>query len=336
VSNHTDGTGPDPVEVASPLPEHTPRRADIDPRAAKRAEHQVGALFLLSALMTILFIIGYFAIPRDSYITLPLFGETLTANIVLGLTMGLSLFCLGAGAIHWAKKLMPDVEVVGERHATGADDDARQESLREYQRGVEESGFKRRPFIVGSLISALAVVALPAIVLLRDLGPTPRGTGQTMWKAGTRILVAETNKPLRPEDLGIGTLVSGWPEGLSQVLEESGTQDELAVAPVLLVRMNQSDIVAQQGPNWDYEGILCFSKICTHVGCPLGLYESQTHHMLCPCHQSTFNLADAANVIFGPAARALPQLAITVDSEGYLCARQGFTEPVGPSFWERG
>jgi ubiquinol-cytochrome c reductase iron-sulfur subunit len=88
--------------------------------------------------------------------------------------------------------------------------------------------------------------------------------------------------------------------------------------------------------NWGVDGILAYSKICTHVGCPISLWEQQTHHLLCPCHQSTFDLADNGKVIFGPAARALPQLPIAVDEEGYLIATSDFTEPVGPSFWERG
>jgi ubiquinol-cytochrome c reductase iron-sulfur subunit len=100
--------------------------------------------------------------------------------------------------------------------------------------------------------------------------------------------------------------------------------------------MRPEDIKSQQGPDWDYQGIVAYSKICTHVGCPIALYEQRSHHLLCPCHQSTFDLADSGQPIFGPAARRLPQLAITVDEEGYLVARQGFQEPVGPSFWERG
>jgi len=95
-------------------------------------------------------------------------------------------------------------------------------------------------------------------------------------------------------------------------------------------------IVSQQGENWDYQGVLAFSKICTHVGCPIALYEQRTHHLLCPCHQSTFDLADSGNVVFGPAARRMPQLPITVDEEGFLVAVSDFQEPVGPSFWERG
>ena len=76
--------------------------------------------------------------------------------------------------------------------------------------------------------------------------------------------------------------------------------------------------------NWHVDGIVCYSKICTHVGCPITLYERDTHHMLCPCHQSTFDLSDAGNVVFGPAARPLPQLPLAVDEEGYLIAQSDF------------
>ena len=98
--------------------------------------------------------------------------------------------------------------------------------------------------------------------------------------------------------------------------------------------MNGSTLVGTM--NWTVDNIVAYSRICTHVGCPVGLYEQTTHHLLCPCHQSTFDAAHGANVIFGPAARALPQLPLTTDAQGYLVAKSDFTQPVGPSFWERG
>ena len=101
--------------------------------------------------------------------------------------------------------------------------------------------------------------------------------------------------------------------------------------------MLPGDIKAFPGrENWGVDGILCYSKICTHVGCPINLWEQQTHKLLCPCHQSTFDLADNGKVLFGPANRDLPQLPIMVDENGYLVAQSDFTEAVGPSFWERG
>jgi ubiquinol-cytochrome c reductase iron-sulfur subunit len=104
----------------------------------------------------------------------------------------------------------------------------------------------------------------------------------------------------------------------------------------MIIRLRPEEVRNSKESAKGYEGIMAFSKICTHAGCPLGLYEHSTHHMLCPCHQSTFDLANGGRVIFGPAARSLPQLAITVDSNGYLIAEGDFDEPVGPSFWERG
>ncbi len=101
-----------------------------------------------------------------------------------------------------------------------------------------------------------------------------------------------------------------------------------------MVRMEPKDIT-EETQNWGHEGILCYSKICTHVGCPIALWEQQTHHLLCPCHQSTFDLGDRGRVVFGPAARRLPMLPIEVDEDGYLAARSDFLEPVGPSYWER-
>jgi len=333
----------EPSEPQTQLPVHHPRRSDVDPRAAKRAERQVGLLFLASGLASAAFVVAYVITPIDQSVDLPFFGPVNTSNVLLGLLMGIALFLIGAAAIHWAKKLMPDVEVVQQRYAEASPQEARDELLDEYVRGIDESGVKRRPFILGSMFVALGLAGLPAIVLLRDLGPMPGDELRTtMWdlELNTRILIAETKQPIRPDDLTVGTLVSAVPEGIDLVMEEEGNLNELAKSAVLLIRMDPSEIVSDQTPAgeepWSYEGILCYSKICTHVGCPLGLYEQLTHHMLCPCHQSTFDMANSGDVIFGPAARSLPQLAITIDEDGYLVSRGGFTQPVGPSFWERG
>ena len=121
-------------------------------------------------------------------------------------------------------------------------------------------------------------------------------------------------------------------EGIEQVGDRL---EQRAKAAVLLMRLNPDDIASAKERSWGYQGIVAYSKICTHVGCPVGLYEQTTHHLLCPCHQSTFDVADGAKVLFGPAKRPLPQLPIEVDDEGYLIAQSDFTEPIGPSFWER-
>ena len=113
--------------------------------------------------------------------------------------------------------------------------------------------------------------------------------------------------------------------------------NQKAKAVVLLMRLDPAKVKITPGrEDWNVDGIFAYSKVCTHVGCPIALYEQHTHHLLCPCHQSTFDLTQECKVIFGPASHALPQLPITVDDEGFLVAQSDFHEPVGPVYWERG
>jgi ubiquinol-cytochrome c reductase iron-sulfur subunit len=323
--------------LAPGLPEHKPRRTDIDPRAARRAERQVSLLFVIGALTPIAFFFEYVYIPSDKLLLIPLIGVTSASNFFLGMTMGLGLFCVGAGAIHWAKKLMPDVEEVAERHQLRGTDEERGEAIDQFNTGVESSGFGQYKMIRRTLIGALASTPLFAVPLFKDLGPMPESDlRHTLWAKGVRIVSDVSLNPIKPSDIPFGGLVSCVPETLKKVEEDTGNLDARAKVPVVLVRMRPEEIRAQQGKNWDYEGILCYSKICTHVGCPTALYDQKKHTLLCPCHQSTFDLADAGHVVFGPAARSMPQLAITVDADGYLVARGDFTQPIGPSFWERG
>ncbi|WP_460446867.1 cytochrome bc1 complex Rieske iron-sulfur subunit [Angustibacter aerolatus] len=316
------------------LPAHVHRMADTDPRAAKRAERQVAAMFFLSMVATLLFLVSYFAVDPDTRTFVPLIGPTKLQNLLLGLGLGFALFFIGIGAVHWAKTLMPDEEVVEERHPIRSDDHARAETVRTVMAGAEASGIKRRPLIKMTLGGALGLFGLPFIVALRDLGPLPGDRlSKTMWKAQTRLVSDPELAPIKAEDVTIGSVFHVMPEGIDKVPDRL---EQRAKAAVLLMRLDPADIKSQKELSWGYEGIVAYSKICTHVGCPVGLYEQQTHHLLCPCHQSTFDVTDDCKVIFGPAHRNLPQLAITVDAEGYLVAKQPFREAVGPSFPERG
>ncbi len=323
--------------TAAGLPEHHLRRTDVDPRAARRAERQVSLLFVIGMLTPIAFWLEYVFIPIDKVVVIPFLGATSASNFWLGLTMGLGLFCVGAGAIHWAKKLMPDREEIAHRHPMVGTDAEREAAVADFVSGTEDSGFLKYKMIRRTLIGALAATPLFALPLLKDLGPMPGDKlRHTLWHKGVRIVSDVSLKPIKPEDVPFGGLVSCVPENLQAVEEATGTLNARAKVPVVLVRMRPEEIRAQQGKNWDVQGIVCYSKICTHVGCPTALYQQKTHHLLCPCHQSTFDLADAGRVVFGPAARSMPQLAITVDDEGYLVAQSDFTQPIGPSFWERG
>ncbi|MFZ0160409.1 MAG: Rieske 2Fe-2S domain-containing protein [Kineosporiaceae bacterium] len=316
------------------LPPHRHRLTDIDPAAAKRAERQVAVLFGISALGTVLALIAYFAVPYDTSLPYQEYlGKIQLSNLLIGLGMFLALFGIGAGAVHWAKTLMPDEEHVEERHDLRGSDEDRAAAVGIIEQGADESGIGRRPLIRNSLIGAMALAPLPAVVLFRDLGPLPGAKlSETIWKAGAALVRDPEGGKLKASDLVQGTLVHVQPEGL----EESEHPLEVkAKAAVILIRLDPADLDPASLPG-SYNGIVAYSKICTHMGCPVALYEQQTHHLLCPCHQSTFDLSQNCKVIFGPAKRPLPQLPIEVDAEGYLVAKGGFNEAAGPSFWERG
>jgi ubiquinol-cytochrome c reductase iron-sulfur subunit len=316
------------------LPEHQHRRSDVDEKYAKRAETQVAILFILSALGTILTIYSYIFIDTESFIFIPVMGEVNSHQLFLGLGMAMALFCIGAGAIHWAKTLMPDNEVIAERHEFRSPDEDREEFVKTVKAGAGAAGLGRRPLIKRTLGLALGLSGLTPILLLRDLGPLPKDDlTKTSWKAGTRLVTDPGDRPIKATDLEVGAVAQTLPE-LAEGQER--TLNDIGKDAVLLIRLRPEDFnLDAERLSWTHEGIIAFSKICSHMGCAVALYEQQTKHLLCPCHQSTFDVTRAAKVIFGPAARPLPQLAITVDSEGYLVAQAPFSEPVGPSFWER-
>lgn len=312
------------------LPAHRHRLADTDPRAAKRAERQVALLFGLSALGSILLIVTYFAVPLDGT-----FATLFKSNLGLGLGLGLAMFGIGVGAIHWAKTLMPDTERIEMRHPMRGSDEDREAAAEILALGAQESGLGRRALLRNSLIGAAALAPLPALLLLGDLGPLPQDKlAHTFWERGKRLARDPSGTPIKASEVTRGSVYHVMPEGIE---DAEHPLEEKAKAAVLLIRIDPQDVEPMPGrEGWDVDGIYAYSKICTHVGCPVALYEQTTHHLLCPCHQSTFDVEQHCKVIFGPAKRPLPQLPITVDDEGYLVAQSDFHEPVGPSFWERG
>ncbi len=329
--------------VADPgLPAHEPRPTDVDTAAEKRAERQVAAMFGLSTLFTLLFCVSYFVFEigdePDVFLGLG------ASNLALGVTLGLALLFIGIGTVQWARKLMGDQEIIEYRHPVASSAEDREETLKALSTGTEESGIARRPLIRNSLLGAMGALGLLAIIPLRDLGPLPgKKLFNTIWTEGMRVVQDIDGAPIRPANMEIGQLVNGQPaiffeenaEGEPEV-EGSELLVQKAKAAVVIVKMQPDDITPAPGrENWGVDGVLCYSKICTHVGCPISLWEQQTHHLLCPCHQSTFDLADNGKVVFGPAARAVPQLPLAVDDEGFLLATSGFNEAVGHSFCER-
>jgi ubiquinol-cytochrome c reductase iron-sulfur subunit len=333
---HIEGTGGLPERFENPgLPPHVARMADHDEKAAKRAEKQIATLFGLSSLFTIVFVVAFFAIDRESTAFIPGIGQTSLYNVVIGVCMAIALLGVGVGAVHWAKTLMPDEESVEYRHTQRASDEDRRRVVTELTQGGDKAQLGRRPLIKYSLLGALALPPITLIVpLAAGLGPVPKDAlSKTMWKKGDRLVRDPERTPIRADQVTIGSVFHVLPESIK---DSQHVLEDKAKAAVLLMRLNPEDIKPQKERDWGHEGIVAYSKICTHVGCPVGLYEQQTHHLLCPCHQSTFDVTQDCKVIFGPAKRPLPQLKITVDSEGYLVADSPFREAVGPSFWERG
>jgi len=316
------------------LPDHVHRLADSDPAAEKKAERAVAFLFILSALGTLLFIASYVYIPHNLFVFVPILGSTNAHQLFLGLGLTISMLCIGLGAVHWAKTLMPDNEIIAQRHEFRSPENERKEFVAAVKEGAAASGLGRRSIIKRTLGLSLGLVGISPLFLLRDLGPLPKEQLQTTsWKTGTRLVTDPGNRPIKPSDLEVGAVAQVLPQ---LTPGEERTLNNIGKDAVLLIRLRTEDFqLSPERLSWTHEGIIAFSKICSHMGCAVALYEQQTKHLLCPCHQSTFDVPRAAKVIFGPAARPLPQLAITVDSEGYLIASQPFTEPIGPSFWER-
>ena len=316
------------------LPEHVYRKSDTDPKAADRAERQVAAMFGISASGTVLLVVSYVFIPDDIFIFIPIMGNQNAHQLGLGLGMAISLFFIGLGAIHWAKTLMPDHEVVMQRHEFRSPDEDRKDFVDTVKEGAANSGLGRRSLIKRSLGAALGLSAISPILLLRDLGPLP-GPEQKMtnWKSGTYLVTDPGDRRIKASDLEVGSVAQVMPEFANP---KDRHLDDIAKDALLLIRLRPSEFNLEPDRlAMTHEGIIAFSKICSHMGCAVALYEQTTKHLLCPCHQSTFDVTRAAKVIFGPAARPLPQLDITVDNEGYLIARKPFSEPVGPSFWGR-
>ena len=309
------------------------RVTDLDPAEEKKAERRIALFFSLSILGSV--------VAAVSYVVFPIIPGDMASvranNMFVGLGVSVGLLGVGIGAVHWAKSLMHGHELVEDRHPTRGSEETREIASGMFTQANKESGFTRRSLVRNTLIGALIATPIPAVALFRDLAPASNPVDkmrETMWAKGVRLSKDPSGVPIKASEVTIGSAFQVIPEGLVDL--EHHRLEEKAKAAVLLMRLPVEDLVqTPERASWSYQGIVAYSKICTHVGCPVALYEQQTHHLLCPCHQSEFDVANHCEVIFGPAARPLPQLPISVDAEGYLIAQSDFTEPVGPSFWER-
>ena len=232
---------------------------------------------------------------------------------------------IGFSLILWGKYLFPPEIVTEPRGEHESPETERLEAERVYLEGEQQIG--RRSLLVRLLLGAFGALGLAAIFPIRSLGPSPgRSLFETAWTRGTR-LVDSNDQPIRIDDLDVGGVVTVFPEGFTD------RPDSVAI----MVRVPPEELALPEGRNSDApEGNVCYSKLCTHAGCPVGLYLAELHQLQCPCHFSAFDVLNGAQPTFGPAPRPLPQLPMGVDDEGYLVAKGDFTAPVGPGFWDRG
>lgn len=241
-----------------------------------------------------------------------------------GIGIFAALASMSVGILVWVLGTLPGdqtVNAIDEYPSDAADRTGADQSL---QHGVRE--LDRHIFVVRFLFGALGALGLAALFPLRSLAPAfGNGLYRTKWQPGAR-LVRDDGTPVKAAELGVGSMITVFPDG----------HEGDASSQTLLLRVPPGTIQATTGrAGWSPQGYAAFSKVCTHAGCPVGLYRASSYELLCPCHQSVFDVVHEARPISGPAARALPQLPLKIDSDGYLLAQSDYQEPIGPGFWER-
>jgi ubiquinol-cytochrome c reductase iron-sulfur subunit len=239
-----------------------------------------------------------------------------------GALLGVSLGGIAIGLVLFGHHLLPGDQFVEPRdvipHATAE----RPGVEAAFEAGAEP--IERRRAIAIAFVASLGLLGIAALFPIRSLGTAPgRTLFRTQWRRGRRA-VTDSGRPLQVSDLDLNSVVTVFPEG----------HEDAADSQTLLIRL--PDDVTPPGPSdWSVSGVVAFSKICTHAGCPVGLYQAETQELFCPCHQSTFSVPEGAEPTFGPATRPLPQLPIGVDEAGFIVSLSDYTEPVGPGFWNR-
>ena len=283
--------------------------------ASSRDERLAVALLVLASLGSAAFVFLWFADPDTQ---------------LLGLALGIALVAIAAALILGGKALVPQEKAVEERPSLVHE--AEEEEVAEL---VEEGGkgITRRRLLFTAAGAAGATLAAAVIVPAASLGPFlgTEALYRTPWRPGRR-LVGENGRPVAADDLVVGSFLTAFAEGAER--RDPSTS-------LIVIRMSADELRLPAGrAEWAPDGILAFSKICTHAGCAVSMYRYPSYApnapgpaLVCPCHYSTFDPATGGDVLFGPAGRPLPQLPLQIDEEGNLRARGNFSGPVGPSWW---
>jgi ubiquinol-cytochrome c reductase iron-sulfur subunit len=300
------------------LPPAAPE-SGVDPRRRvvpnnRRAEAVVAILLLAAAVCGLGFTVIYVAAEGNTQL--------------LGLALGFSFMLLAAACIVAGKMVVPQETSVEERDKL-LDEQETEEVVEMVESGGE--GISRRGLLTAAGCVAGAGVVTALATPVASLGPTLNGIHSTQWRRGMR-LVDDQGNPYTPDDIEIGSFYTALPE--------HGEPEHLD-AGLLVVKLPPR-FLHLPGPRraWAPQGVVAYSKICTHAGCAISLYRYPTYQptsngpaFTCPCHYSTFLPGEGGRVVFGPAGRALPQLPLMIDAQGYLAAASDFHEGLGPSWW---
>jgi ubiquinol-cytochrome c reductase iron-sulfur subunit len=274
----------------------------------RRAERRVAAGFLVGALAAGVLTVVYWT-----------GGHPQWEGVLLAVALG----GMGYGFVSLAHHLLPGEEVEQERAPLGAGEEAQEDIVEDIEASARP--IARRKLLIRSMGLAVAALGAAFSFPIRSLGPGPGNElARTPWRKGVRV-VDDRGRPVRADDVPVGGFLTVFPEG----------DTEAADAQTVLVRVEEGRTRVRPGrEEWSPQGFLAYSKICTHAGCPVGLYQAETHQLLCPCHQSGFDVLNEAAPVFGPAARPLPQLPLEIGGDGFLRASGDFEEPVGPTYWD--
>lgn len=274
-------------------------------------ERLPAALFALAILAILGFAVSYLVTSNNTQL--------------MGLCAALGLMGIGGGMIVWAKRFMtpphPEVEPRGRLASTAEEIDAFKSDFE-----VGEFEMERRGLLTKLLGAAIGVTGLAALFPFLSLGPAPGESFKRSKWTKNKYVVDEQNHRVHAKQINTNAILTVFPE--------NAVGDELSQTLLIGLKPNELTVVPGR-ENWTPNNIAGFSKVCTHAGCPVGLYQAQLGYLICPCHQSTFNVYEACNPIFGPATTPLPQLPLAIDTEGYLQATGDFSDPPGPGFWNQ-
>ncbi|MFC9895491.1 ubiquinol-cytochrome c reductase iron-sulfur subunit [Nocardia sp. NPDC127579] len=329
-------------------------------RAEKRAEREVSFWFAVSALSAAALIGVFLFWPwefkgknEDGHAAYSLFTP------LVGLTFGIAVLVIGIAVVLIRKKFIPAELSIQDRHDGPSPEVERRTLVAELSDALDTSTLARRKMITRTAGAGVGILGVGALMVFAGgliKNPWAKGDKSPLWVSGwsqdddkkpdTIYLRRDTGRPedivlVRPEDLDAGSMETVFPWKEKWRGDEHATLQSLRGIrnSVMLIRLRTEDAekaIKRKGQeSFNYGDYFAYSKICTHLGCPTSLFEQQTNRILCPCHQSQFLATEWGKPVFGPAARALPQLPITVNSEGYLVAAGDFIEALGPAFWER-